>query len=497
MGVATFISIALPDSALLQLVTPLKYASLVWLFIQACIVIDIAHDVHAAVLRRAESIQSMNRQARNIHHMIHMGVSVGLLIMTALMSSELVSLTNCSGNIAVLHLLALVGLSCTLLSISERCNKGCLVPAMVGFYSMLCCYDAMLSTNPNTGYYYYNSCYFTADSALPPQRITSKLSDHKQMTTTALSVVTVGCVLYACLTGSPTVMFFFDRLVASYCADGSACRSTHSSCFNVPPLCGRESLVCVGEGRDSADTADVEDGPYLVYREERTEYRLAVEGGGEGTLAGRVADRIRYSAIGGEARVNTAASNSSSGSSSGSGSGNGSGSGSGGGDDSGGGSGSSVGGFALIAPAAAAEHSSLLVVRNSQRMDRGDCWIDPVPPSPSSSSSSTLHQPIPGTCDGAAADSHFSSPIVGPHYHRILWLELTTAAAYLSLTLTDWAGYYQTHTDGWRPADRPHDTVVIKLFGCGVVWVVYIAALASAYMVYLEHNKRLRQVTLQ
>lgn len=217
------ISIILPDSVFLRMVPWLKYASLLWLLLQGCIVIDVAHDFHTLILTRAEhSSHHRGSHAGRIHLAFHIILSIILLISTAYMSNNLISLTSCDS--IFLHFLTLICVVGTLVSLSERCNKGALIPAIVSLYSMLCCYDALLSTNHNTGYYYYAKCYYNSESNnhLSPAVISSSLGYYKMMTKWGLSIVSSGCVLYAAAYGSPTIVFFYDRLLITCCPNGCA-----------------------------------------------------------------------------------------------------------------------------------------------------------------------------------------------------------------------------------------------------------------------------------
>ena len=215
------ISIILPDSIFLRMVPWLKYASLLWLILQACIVIDIAHEFHALILTRAEhSLHHRGIHAGRIHLSFHIILSIVLLIITACMSTNLISFTSCDS--IFLHFLTLVCVVGTLVSLSERCNKGALIPSIISLYSMLCCYDALLSTNHNTGYYYYAKCYYNSESNnhLSPAAISASLGYYKMMTKWCLTMVSSGCVLYAAAYGSPTIVFFYDRLLMTCCANG-------------------------------------------------------------------------------------------------------------------------------------------------------------------------------------------------------------------------------------------------------------------------------------
>ena len=220
--VSIAISILLPDNVILRMVPWLKYVSLLWLLLQACIVIDMAHEFHAMILTRAEhSLHHRGSHAGRIHYAFHIILSIILLVITACMSTNLINLTFCDS--LFLHFLALVCLVGTLVSLSERCNKGALIPAMVGLYSMLCCYDALLSTNHNTGYYYYAKCYYnseTTNSHLSPVIISATLGYYKMMTKWGLGLVSSACVLYAAAYGSPTIVFFYDRWLIHCCPSG-------------------------------------------------------------------------------------------------------------------------------------------------------------------------------------------------------------------------------------------------------------------------------------
>ena len=230
--ISSVISIILPDSVILQMVPWLKYASLLWLLLQACIVIDIAHEFHVMILTRAEhSLHHRGSHAGRVHYAFHIILSIVLLVTTAYMPTNLISLTSCDS--IFLHFLAVVCVVGTLVSLSERCNKGALIPAIVGLYSMLCCYDALLSTNHNTGYYYYAKCYYNSDtnSHISPAAISSTLGYYKKVTKWGLGLISIVCVLYAAAYGSPTIVFLYDRSLITCCPSG--CHHACVQCYNI------------------------------------------------------------------------------------------------------------------------------------------------------------------------------------------------------------------------------------------------------------------------
>ena len=460
--VSILISVVLPDAVLLAFVGPLKCLSCLWLCcLQACVVVDAAHEVHAFVLRRAEHVGG-----GRLLHAAHLATSTLLLLLAARVIADLPPLAACGSSVALaVHVLVAVGIICTLCSLSERCNKGALIPGAVALYSALCCHDALLATNHNTGYLYFARCYYGPDSAGPGTDAAARLVAFKNNTSAALTAVAAACTVYAAATGSPTLVFFYDRLAVACCpathgANARCLVRLGRSCLDRIPGAGTaggsnsasSTSSSSGGGSNGNIIATAGDPEALRYRELDTEYRFEVDE--------EVAAKLKQAGNSAAAQMCFVTST------------------------------PAAGGMATGATAAAvstAERSLLLPLSS-------------VSSSSSSSVGSGGGLAMCCDCDTRTADARYASPALGGHYRIVLFVLFSAASAYLCCEVTDWAGYLpaeptaEARATRWRPADNADVTVFIKLAGAFAPWAVYAAALVNSYLVYVEHNRKLIQL---
>lgn len=178
-----------------------KYLALLWLCIQGLIIIDIAHESHLYIIKRAElAFNFRGIQASKPWYLLHMVLSAALCLIAAsslnLMNSQC---GYCVENEVVISLITCAALLSIYFSLLEQCNKGGLIPAIVFCYSVLLSSNALWS-NPNA---ICNS--LSIDAVM--YRNTAKVS-----TSWLLLLTAITSAIYTAVTGSPTVLLIFKSL---------------------------------------------------------------------------------------------------------------------------------------------------------------------------------------------------------------------------------------------------------------------------------------------
>lgn len=131
-------------------VQAVKLLALLWLSIQALIIIDIAHESHLYIIKRAElAFNFRGMQASKRWYLLHMMLSAALLVIAA----SSLNLVNsqcgyCVENKVVISLITCAALLSIYFSLLEQCNKGGLIPSIILCYSVLICSNALF-LNPN------------------------------------------------------------------------------------------------------------------------------------------------------------------------------------------------------------------------------------------------------------------------------------------------------------------------------------------------------------
>ena len=204
LTIAVLFFFNVPLSAVKYIVELERYLALFWLLVQGLIIIDIAHEVHLFIINRAEFANSFGGvQAARRWYVLHICVSCTLFLIIAGTSYSLHSLCGrCTENIIAIEITLSAGVISLLFSLSEYCNKGCLIPAIVCCYSILLCASAVL-TNPN----------WTCNTDTDESR---NLRDSGRIAVSWLLLVTsIVCMVYASLTGSSSVITLY-KCIRSY-----------------------------------------------------------------------------------------------------------------------------------------------------------------------------------------------------------------------------------------------------------------------------------------
>lgn len=178
-----------------------KYMALFWLLIQGLTIIDIAHESHLYIIKRAElAFNFRGIQASKPWYILHMVLSTALFLLAAsLLNLVFSQCSDCVENKVVISMTTFASLLSLYLSLLEQCNKGGLIPSIIFNYSVLICSNALWS-NPNT---------FCNSSSVDVQmyRSTARVTVNWILLLTAIT-----SVIYTAVTGSPSVLLIYKSL---------------------------------------------------------------------------------------------------------------------------------------------------------------------------------------------------------------------------------------------------------------------------------------------
>lgn len=180
-------------------VQAVKFFALLWLSIQALIIIDIAHESHLYIIKRAElAFNFRGMQASKPWYLLHMVLSAALFLIAA----SSLNLVNsqcgyCVENKVVISLITCAALLSIYFSLLEQCNKGGLIPSIVFCYSVLICSNALF-LNPNA------ACNSLSRDMF---RSTAEVTGRWLLLLTAIT-----SAIYTAVTGSPSVLLIYKSL---------------------------------------------------------------------------------------------------------------------------------------------------------------------------------------------------------------------------------------------------------------------------------------------
>ena len=415
-----------------------RYLALFWLLLQGLILIDIAHDVHLYIIKRAELAYNFRgAQAAKPWYLLHMVLSFSLLLAVVGSSHMLYSQCGqCFENIIAIGVTLSSAVISLLFSLSERFNKGCLIPAIVSCYSMLLCAAALLS-NPKT------SC-----NSFPTSSITEyvKLRNVEKATINwLLLLTTVTSMIYASMTGSPSLILLYKCFRScisrrQFLNSGSSCIVSDFCCAlfinetgrvanDSNPLRNREIYSTAGDS-GAADRTPVNEELEFSYAQQRR--------GSQGEL-------LSSRDLGETSRVSNRGSSSANGSSN---------------DtflvDSS--SSGSVGELTGEGTALLRDHHQIIMSSDSDF-------------SPCSSKSA----------DDLINDNAF-----------LFHIQLSLSSSYLAVQLSDWTAIENSLSGIKRNESLEAEAMHMKLIGDYAVWIMYGFVLLNSYLIYIYYNRRLR-----
>ena len=179
-----------------------RYLSLIWFFIQGLITIDIAHDIHLYIVKKAELAYNFRgAQASKPWYLLHTLISFSVYVVIT-MSIRRISIQYglCFENKVAIAMAICATLLGTYFSLSEQCNKGALIPAIVMSYSLLIFANAILS-NPNV---LCSSISANSDQESEKhQNLVRSIINWLLFLTAAISIV------YSAMTGSASVVLTY------------------------------------------------------------------------------------------------------------------------------------------------------------------------------------------------------------------------------------------------------------------------------------------------
>ena len=436
---AVLLFVYLPTSAFVLIVELQRYLALFWLLLQGLIIIDIAHEVHLYIIKRAELAYNFRgTHAAKPWYLLHMGLSFFLLLGVVGSSHLLYSQCGrCYENVMAIGVTLLSAAASIFFSLSERCNKGCLIPAIVSSYSILLCAAALLS-NPKTA---CNSFSTSSISELVELRSTEKAAVNWFLLLTAVT-----CMIYAAMTGSPSLVVcykcfrscilrrrHFPRSESS-CPVSELCWATLSNDSNLEsgvgktikylnPLDRREMYPNDREPTATDRTqADEETNCMATQRTLDSQGEVLFRGDPRG-----ISVRSTTANINGGVLVGA--------SSSGSG-------------------GESTGeNTALLR-----DHHRLLMSSDSE--------LSP--------------------CSSKSADELSNNSALLFH------IQLGLSSCYLAVQLSDWTATENALSGKQRNEYLDLEAMHLKLIGDYFVWILYGFVLLNSYLIYIRHNRRLR-----
>jgi hypothetical protein len=178
-----------------------KFLALFWLSVQGLIIIDIAHESHLYIIKRAElAFNFRGIQASKPWYVLHMVLSAALFLIAASLLNLVSSQCGyCVENKVVISLITCAALLSIYFSLMEQCNKGGLIPSIVFCYSVLICSNALWS-NPNT----------VCNNLSTDVQIYRNIAEVTGRWLLLLTAITTA--IYTAVTGSPSVLLIYKSL---------------------------------------------------------------------------------------------------------------------------------------------------------------------------------------------------------------------------------------------------------------------------------------------
>jgi len=128
-----------------------RVLSVLWLLIQAVLLLDFAHDMHDLIIEKADNADNNNIIFNNrFWYILYILLSLSFFTAVILGFSQLFTgYTGCSINMFFVILTLILGVITTILSLLEIVNKGLLTPSIMFAYSVFMCWYSLLSNSNN------------------------------------------------------------------------------------------------------------------------------------------------------------------------------------------------------------------------------------------------------------------------------------------------------------------------------------------------------------
>ena len=437
---AVLLFLYLPTSAFVFIVEIERYLALFWLLLQGLIIIDIAHEVHLYIIKRAELAYNFRgTHAAKPWYILHMGLSFFLLLGVVGSSHLLYSQCGrCYENVMAIGVTLLSAAVSIFFSLSERCNKGCLIPAIVSFYSILLCAAAIIS-NPKTA---CNSFSTSSISELVKFRGREKAAVNWVMLLTAVT-----CMIYAAMTGSPSLIVCYKCFRSCILRRRHFSKSESSSC-PVSEVCfgilANNSHLESGIGNpvsylDPLDHREV----YPIAREPTATDRTQADEETNCMATQHILDSQDEVLFRGDLRCTSGRSTT-----------------------------SNINGGVLVGASSSGSGGDSTGENTALLRDHHRLLM--------SSDSET------SPCSSKAADELSNDNALFFH------IQLGLSSCYLAAQLSDWTATENALSGIQRSESSELEAMHLKLIGDYSVWILYGFVLLNSYLIYIRHNRRLR-----
>lgn len=407
-----------------------RYLSLIWFFIQGLITIDIAHDIHLYIVKKAElAYNSRGSQASRPWYILHFAISSSVYLVI-MMSIRLVAdqYGHCLENKVAIAMTICATLLSTCFSLLEQCNKGGIIPAIVIFYTVLVFTNAILS-NPNA------SCSSQSINAVQESEKNQNLA--KSIANWLLFFTATTCIIYSALTGSASVVLtykYFQSIIArpmlhftrrGSCARGDSSRVLTQANdkpldFNYNPDIDNYSNLIYSENTENASqNGGIDEKSFL--REEENLFTIGFSNnilppfdrGGGGFLNGTVTGASSSGAMGIHQGERSA----------------------------------------LLR-----DHSRMLSMTSSP---------------------------------GLMPCSHLTADEIWNNNSVLFKIQLGILSCYFAVLLSDWTAEMPgSETNLYRK----QEAMYIKLLGSFSVWITFACVLINSYVIYRRYNRKLREI---
>jgi hypothetical protein len=428
LGISVISFFYVQDNAFVYIVEIQKYLALLWLFVQGLTIIDIAHEVHLYIIKRAELAYNFRgAQAAKPWYLVHMILSI-MMILTITWASYLFlsQCGRCAENIIFISMILSTACLSAFFSLSEHCNKGLLIPIIVCCYSLLVCTNALLS-NPNAS---CNSITMESVTELESYRNTAK-----GIINWLLLLTAVTSLIYAAITGSPSLIALYKCISFIPYLGEDASTSYLNSDLCCLPMSSTEYRLELG----------LEDNSHPQYIEKSTAsmttgLELCRE---QGDIYDEIVmQQQQFSAISNSQSVLQFDRSS---------------------------LGKSIIGKSQSRVSGETTGESTSLLRDHHQMLLSDANFGP--------------------CSSKAKDDlRRSSPL-------LFSLQLGLATNYLAVLVSDWS--YAAQTSDSTAVSSQYlelETMYIKLVGSAFVWLLYGVVLLNSYLIYRQHNRKLRNL---
>lgn len=410
----------------------MRYSALVWLLIQGLVVIDIAHEVHLYIIKRAELAYNFRGlPASKPWYTLHIVLSVILLLITATLIEMLIGHCGlCSENKIVIGITIWASILSTCYSLREQHNKGGLIPAIIATYATILCCSALLS-NPDT----LCTSMSTEGSNEDIYRYTAKA-----IVNWLLLLTVMACMTYAAVTGSPSVVLMYKAIQqGSFLKSRSANRNAGIN-FNLSTLCCCADLTDKTNVELDLDSNVGIHSPYASDKDESDRSVIVVEEGSEYLAAQRKSYNDGFKSISVLHFDRTSVGASIVGAS------------------------SSGAGVDQIGESTSLlrDHHRLLVMSSD---------------------------PDSSPCSSISADELWQDNSV------LFKIQLAAANCLLAMTLTNWSALDSISTSSSNSISnsrQEYEAMYIKITGVFFVWFLFALVLHNSYLIYSRHNQRLR-----